>query len=190
MEARAADALDPLMHTTAPMRMGRGGEMVAATRDNLENRPWLVDVNRDRPDMLAADASVKRMELAAEANALVLGVDLAETIQAQNSAERMLAHQMAAAHSLAMKLAAKADDFLAHAQSFSSPARQQVQSIEAARCAAASARLMEAFQRGMLTLDRLRSGGRQAVVVQHVAVADGGRALVAGAVMPSGEHDR
>jgi hypothetical protein len=90
-----------------------------------------------------------------------------------------------------MKLAAKADDFLAHAQPFSTSARQQVQSIEAARCAAASARLMEAFGRGMLTLERLRNGGRQTVVVQHVAVGDGGKAVVAGALTPgAGSGDR
>ena len=33
-----------------------------------------------------------------------------------------------------------------------------------------------------LVLDRLRNGNRQTVVVQHVAVSDGGRAVVAGAV--------
>src|SRR4051812_9315910 len=35
--------------------------------------------------------------------------------------------------------------------------------------------------------DRLRNGGRQTVVVQHVSVADGGQAVVAGHVAPAGE---
>lgn len=182
MEQRAADGRDPHMHTTGPLTPGRGGEMVAGTKANLTDRPWLVDTVRARPDMIAAEASVKRMELAADANALVLGVDAAETIQAQNSIERMIAHELAAAHHLAMRLAAKAGDFLAHSVSFYPPARQQVQSIEAARLAASAARLMETVQRAALTIERLRNGGRQTVVVQHVNVADGGQAVVAGTV--------
>ncbi len=45
--------------------------------------------------------------------------------------------------------------------------------------AAASTRMIEAFQRGLLTLERLRDGGKQTVVVQHVAVSEGGQAVVA-----------
>jgi hypothetical protein len=48
--------------------------------------------------------------------------------------------------------------------------------------ATAAARMMEATARAALVLDRLRNGNRQTVVVQHVAVGDGGRAVVAGAV--------
>jgi hypothetical protein len=55
-------------------------------------------------------------------------------------------------------------------------------SIEACRMANTAARLMDAYQRGLLTLDRLRNGGRQMVTVQHVNVAAGGQAVVAGAV--------
>ena len=55
-------------------------------------------------------------------------------------------------------------------------------SVEAARLATAAARMMEATARAALTLDRLRHGNRQTVVVQHVAVGDGGQAVVAGAV--------
>jgi hypothetical protein len=32
----------------------------------------------------------------------------------------------------------------------------------------------------MMTLDRLRAGGKQTIVVQHVQVNDGGQAVVAG----------
>ena len=55
-------------------------------------------------------------------------------------------------------------------------------SIEAARLATAAARMMEATARAALVLDKLRNGNRQTVVVQHVAVGDGGQAVVAGAV--------
>jgi hypothetical protein len=46
----------------------------------------------------------------------------------------------------------------------------------------ASAQMMDSYQRGLLTLERIRSGGRQTVVVQHVNVSDGGQAVVAGQV--------
>jgi hypothetical protein len=56
--------------------------------------------------------------------------------------------------------------------------------IEACRLANASARMMGAFQDGLLALDRVRRGGRQTVKVVHVhqqvAVGPGGRAVVAG----------
>ena len=60
--------------------------------------------------------------------------------------------------------------------------REQVASVEAARLATAAARMMEATARAALVLDRLRHGNRQTVIVQHVTVGDGGRAVVAGAV--------
>jgi hypothetical protein len=49
------------------------------------------------------------MELAAEADALSLGLDAANAIKARNSIEQMLMHQAAAAHKLAMRFMAKAD---------------------------------------------------------------------------------
>jgi len=45
-----------------------------------------------------------------------------------------------------------------------------------------------AFQQGMLTLQRLRTGGQQQVLVQHqylTNVADGGQAIVAGLAAPT-----
>jgi hypothetical protein len=142
------------------------------------------------PDVVRGGASPARLTLAADAEVLDLAVDAAETIQARNSLERMLAHQIAAAHGLAMKLTAKASYFAGHVTSWDPKCRQQMQSIEAARMAGAAARMMEAFQRGLLTLDRLRNGGRQVVTVQHVNVGDGGRAVVAGKVSTGGQRSR
>jgi hypothetical protein len=136
--------------------------------------------------MLNAEASMARLELASAAGSLTMAVDAAESIRAANSLERMLVHQMATAHKVAMTLAAKACDFASSIKSWDSHARQQVQSIEAARMTAASARAMDSYQRGLLTLERLRNGGKQTVVVQHVAVSDGGQAVVAGTLTPGG----
>ena len=71
-----------------------------------------VDTVRERPDMLAIDASRQRMELADKADVLTLGIDAAATIKAENSLEKMLAHQMAAAHTAAMEMQAEARELL------------------------------------------------------------------------------
>ena len=54
--------------------------------------------------------------------------------------------------------------------------------VERARLANAAARLFEAFQTDCLTLQKLKTGGRQHVVVQHqqVNVGQGGQVNVAG----------
>jgi hypothetical protein len=61
-------------------------------------------------------------------------------------------------------------------------AAAQSVSVEAARLAGATSRMMQTFQQGMLTLQRLRTGGKQQVVVQHqyvTKVEDGGQAVIA-----------
>jgi hypothetical protein len=52
--------------------------------------------------------------------------------------------------------------------------------LEVARLANSTARIMGSFQQGLLTMQRLKAGGRQIVTVQHVTVADGGQAVIAG----------
>ena len=38
--------------------------------------------------------------------------------------------------------------------------------------------MMEVYQKGLLTLQRLRSGGAQTIVVQRMTVSEGGQAIV------------
>jgi hypothetical protein len=63
------------------------------------------------------------------------------------------------------------------------PILQPGAAVELARLVNAQARLADAFQRGVLTLARKRTGNRQTVTVvhQHVSVA-GGQVAVAGHV--------
>lgn len=181
LEREASLILDPVMHTTGSVTIGNGSEMAIGTK---AMRPF-VDTVRERPDMLAVDASRQRMELADKANALTLSVDAATTIQAANSLEKMLAHQMAAAHTMAMELQAEARELMGHYKRTGHI--HQSLNIEAGRMLNASARMMETYQHGMLTLQRVRNGGQQTVVVQHVNVGDGGRAMVAGQVKLRGK---
>ena len=46
----------------------------------------------------------------------------------------------------------------------------------------AAARLMQAYQEALLTLQKIRTGGKQVVVVQRVEVSGGGQAVIAGSM--------
>ena len=175
---------DPAEVIGGPLAAGNGGEVVA---EDACSDPFQEKV-RQPPDLLAAEATEHRFNLTAGISnaALTLALDTSESIGARDALERNLAHQMAAAHAVGMALLAKAHGFAALAATWASEGRQQMRSIEAARMAAAAARLLDASQRAALTLERLRSGGRQVVTVQHVTVGEGGRAVVAGTVKRGG----
>ena len=76
---------------------------------------------------------------------------------------------MAAGHRVAMKLMTRA-------------LTDTLPTVEQARMSNAAARMIQVFQEGLLALHRIRTGGRQTVVVQHVQDSDGGQAVVAGNV--------
>lgn len=98
----------------------------------------------------------------------------------------MLAHQLAASHRLGMMFADRSATLLERTAHFANG--NQTITIEAARLANSAARMMAAFQDGLLALDRIRRGGRQTVKVihQHVAVGPGGQAVVAGNLKSGG----
>lgn len=130
---------------------------------------FLVDRLQHEPTMVNVIASERRLDLAAcvWSGAAEMAVDAAESVQAANSLEKMLCHQIAAAHLAAMKLIGNSLDNL-------------LPPVERARLSNASARLMQVYQEGLLTMLKLRTGGKQTISIQHVQVAEGGRAVVAG----------
>jgi methyl coenzyme M reductase subunit D len=96
------------------------------------------------PDAVTAEAGMDRLKLADEVHCVPISIDTAETTQAKNSIEKMLAHQLPAAHKLAM--------------TFAGQAREQAQMVtddiygdslkhveHATKMANASARMMDAF---------------------------------------------
>lgn len=140
-----------------------------------QNQPWLRDTML-KPTVVALDASAARVDLLAQAGveAVALGLDMAETVGAQNSLERALAHQMAAAHKAAM-------DTLSRSSLEPDPTHR-------VRLVNSATRLMTTFQTGMLTLRKFRSRSDQTVMVQHVRVEDGGQAVIGDIVQ--GGHER
>ena len=163
---------DKLLALPNPPDIGPGGEVAReqSTGHGIP-RSYIRETLTQTATQIAEDASIKRADLlmAPHVDALAMGIDAAESIGAANSLERMLAHQMAMAHEMAMKFADRA---MSHKHQYAGD------QVEACRCANASARMMGAFQAGMLTLQKLRTGGNQIVTVQHVNIAAGGQAVV------------
>lgn len=118
------------------------------------------------PGAVAMDASAHRLDLLTSmgTDVAAMALDAAETIQASNSLEKMLAHQMAICHQEAMRYVTRA-------------ALEQ-DLVHAVRMMNLSTRLMETYQKGLLTLKRLRGTGEQRITIQHVNVTDGGQAVI------------
>lgn len=184
LDAEADELLDPTTYGVAPLTIGTGGEVA---NDTTENRGY-VDTLLESPDMVAADASRHRLGLAAKAGGIALALDAAQTAKTANSLEQMMAHQTAAAHIAAIELQAEALVLLGE---FRNTGRRSPTLVaEAARLMTATARMMNTTQQGVLALHRLRTAGRQTLVVQHVHVGQGGQAVVAGKIKGGGRDKR
>ena len=151
-----------------PLRLAKVAGEVANLNDLGCSTSWLVDT-LENPNSVSVDASERRLYLAAGAGVLQSAVDAANSGCAENSLEKMLCHQLAAAHSAAMKLVGRVGG-------------GGMPIVEESRLANAAGRMMQIFQEGVLTLQKLKTGGRQTMIVQHVQVSDGGNALVAARV--------
>ena len=189
LAAKEREGLKALQLAQEPV-LGFGGEMVPQGKDVIEY-PGAVCVTQ-YPTLTSAQASIDRLHLASEAQCYDAAVDAAHAIAARDATERMLAHQLAAAHQLAMRLVARAEKALSKAALYDDPEYHANLSISAGRVASSAARLMEAYQRGMVAIARIRSGGQQTVTVvhQHVNVAAGAQAAVAGSIQNALEAER
>ena len=157
-----------------PPEVGAGGELAADFDGEMGSH--YRDTVRN-PDWVTAKACQERLELATGVGALELGVDAAETAQAQNSLEKMLCHQMAGAHAMAMRLLNQALE--------GPPGLSHPNPGITAKLVNTAARLMNTYQTGLLTLHKIRTGGRQHVTVQHQHVhVEGGQAVVANKIGP------
>jgi hypothetical protein len=154
-EMMAADAFQQ----TTTIKLIAGGEVLP------EHDPQLVDTLA-APCVIALDASVNRLELisAMGTDVTAMALDASDTIGAANSLEKMLAHQLAVCHDSAMRYVTKA-----------SLERDALHSVRMMNLATRS---METFQKGLLTLKRMRANGEQRIMVQHVDVREGGQAVI------------
>ena len=162
-------------------QVGAGGELSIPAQEMGD--AWGLKETVDNPGRDTVGASRARLGLLVDTDTVDLGIDAAATIDARNSLEKMLAHQMAAAHRMSMKFLRRAEQELRR-QNYPDGV------LEANRCTNAAARMMRTYQEGLLTFGRMRTGGRQVVTVQHVQVSEGGQAVVAGTVSSSGGTQR
>lgn len=172
LEKEAAD----LIKVDEPREIGPGGEVLPVYGEIKDNDEMGM-IGRDtlnQPTQINQEASISRIDLTAEAGIYESAIDASESIAARNSLERMLAHQMALAHEMAFKL--------------SQMAMKQNDPVETARLTNASARQMDTYQKALLTLQKIRSGGKQEIVVQHVKVEDGAKAVIAGKMQTGGHN--
>jgi hypothetical protein len=118
------------------------------------------------PDLASVEASFERTQLLVQQGSGVaaMGLDAAVSIQAKNSPEKMLAHQLAAVHRVVMEHMAF------------SPSRHDL--AGQAKRLTAVARCMSVYQQGLLTLRKLRQGGHQRISVQYVKVTEGSQAVI------------
>jgi hypothetical protein len=132
---------------------------------------------------VTAEASRDRLRLANQAGLLSLALDAADTIQAQDSLEKMLVHEMAVIHAGMMKATARMNEEL-DAAGVIDPNKREAANVRACRLAGAISRMSARYQQALLTLQRKRTGGNQQVTVKHihqqVNVTQGGQAVVAG----------
>lgn len=158
VEVQEALALDALQQQ-ASIALAAGGEVMPQVSHEMKD-------TLAAPGVAALDASVERLNLisAFGTDVAAMALDAAESIQACNSLEKMMAHQLAVAHRSCMaamsKAALESDPALAIKQ------------------ANLATRLMDVYQRGLVTLKRLRSAGEQHITVQHVHIANGAQAVV------------
>lgn len=134
------------------------------------------------PDVISVDASEQRAMSANRAGVLSAALDTATSARAGNSIEKMLCHQLAAVHDAGMDLLGR---FKETEQFTTLPVPDQVRLVNAA------ARMFDSFQTGCLTLQKLKTGGRQHVIVQYqqqVNVSNGGHAIVAARVKRRGSR--
>ncbi|UCE07913.1 MAG: hypothetical protein JSW07_07745 [bacterium] len=161
---------DELLKPNYEVKIGTGKEAFPDPEDRIGIRETMED-----PDMINLDASTSRLDRLADLDVLAVGLDLSQSIQVKNSLEQMLAHQMSAAHNTAMKLLAKTQNIR--------------DTADISRLTNASARLMGVFQEAAKTIQKLRTGGRQKIIVQHIKVGDNAQAMVAGNMKTGGAKD-
>jgi hypothetical protein len=128
-------------------------------------------------DLAAVEASLDRSRLLLQSGTDVaaMALDAANSIHAANSLEKMLAHQMAAAHKLVMEQMGQV--------CYEQNARDQTKRLNAA------ARCMAVYQQGLLALHKMRQNGQQRITVQYVNVSHGSQAVIGNVERAGGKSE-
>lgn len=116
------------------------------------------------PDLVAVESSHTRGRLLQANDAIAMGIDVANTAGASNTCEKLLAHQIAIAHKVALEQTAAAGH--------TGDPKIEMKRLQVA------ARMMQTAQQAILTLQKLKGGTNHTVLVQHVYVSGNGQAVI------------
>ena len=142
------------------LKSGLGGEVIPPKGTALTG----LEFTLKSPDNLALEATIQRTDLADKAGVFELAIEAAESAKAEGAIQKMICHQMAAAHRHAMRLLAESE--------------RERDSSEKCKQAATAAKLIDAFSRAATALQRIQTGSSQVVTVQHVQINGGQTAIV------------
>jgi hypothetical protein len=159
--------------------VGAGGEIVP--RAGMLKKEMARVNTVASPTYMAVEASRSRLELADQCGVLDTALDLCDTFQTQDSAERMAACQMALLHRLTMKTGARALETVQRLEGIVQTKDREQATVQLNRLTNSVARSSAEFQNCLLTLHKVRSGGGQSITVTHIQntqVNDGGQAVV------------
>lgn len=139
--------------------IGSGGEV-------MNPKPFCLANTLADPSTAAVDASNHRTDLLTMVGSDIaaMALDAADTIEAGNSLEKMLAHQMAAIHDASMRMVYRANLI-----------QDPGMAAKTFNCAMKG---FSAYQGAVGALRQLRGNQQQHIVVQHVNVSAGGQAMV------------
>lgn len=145
------DAL-AMLQPEHPLALGSGGEIIPPVSMGLQGLESIIG----EPDLLNLGASTQRTELVDKAGVLELALETAHQSDVKGPVQKMIAHQLAAAHKRALELMAES--------------AQAKDPDIACKKAKVAAKMMDSFCRAALTLERLKTGASQVVTVQHLQV--------------------
>ena len=183
-EARALAKLPGALSMT-----GAGGELVPISAGDFK-APETFRNTVDDPNYVTASASHERLELANDAQVLNSGLDVADSVRAQDSVARQMAHQSAALHRLMMKATAEVNRSIDRMQGVIARDVLELHNLHVTRMAGAVARLASAHTDLALALHRIRTGARQMVVVKYLQQVQAHKAVVTGKVAARGAGRR
>jgi hypothetical protein len=183
-EMAQADRVEAGVHAVlgpGEAEMGAGGEIVPHA-DAFNRAASYIDTVKT-PSYVTAEASRSRLDLANKAGVLTSALDIADTIDAKDSTEKNLAAQMALLHRVVMEVGTLAISCIERANGCIMAKDREMYSVQTQRAVNTIARASAEYQGAMLTLQRVRSGGKQNITVTHIQntqVNQGGKAVITG----------
>ncbi len=173
-----------LMEHQGNIILHESGEAIPETISDPAVDSFLIETMEAGPSQLAIDASHERLDLLTNLgfDAVEIGLDASASINAANSLEKMLAHQLGTVHLMAMKFMKTSQEQLTLSEnSYGVHPKVVTAHAEAAvKYANTSIRLMNTYQKALQSLVKMRTSGQQTVRVihQYIQVSEGGKAVV------------